>query len=112
MINKKNMKDKIVTDVIELFQQRSAAGIKKYGTTLEQNNTDDFIQHLQEELMDAILYLQKIKDTSNSEIPNISDQEIHLGIIKHCNIPHDRLLAEINAMIEGAKWYLEQLKKK
>jgi hypothetical protein len=66
------MTDKIVEDVIQLFQQRSATGIKKYGTTLEQNNTDDFIQHLQEELMDAILYLQKIKDTRNSEIPNLS----------------------------------------
>lgn len=55
------MKDKIVEDVIEKFKQRSEAGIKKYGTTLQDNNTDDFITHMQEELMDAILYLQKIK---------------------------------------------------
>jgi len=62
------MKDKIVEDVIQLFQQRSATGIKKYGTTLEQNNTDDFIQHLQEELMDAILYLQKLKSNESKRI--------------------------------------------
>lgn len=55
------MKDKIVEDVIEKFKQRSEAGIKKYGITLHDNNTDDFITHMQEELMDAILYLQKIK---------------------------------------------------
>lgn len=55
------MEDKIVTQVIEKFKNRSEVGIKKYGTTLEQNNTDDFINHLQEELMDAILYLQKVK---------------------------------------------------
>ena len=55
------MKDKIVQDVIDKFQQRSDTGIKKYGTTLEENNTDDFLNHLQEELMDAILYIQKLK---------------------------------------------------
>lgn len=55
------MKDRIVQIVIEKFQQRSEAGIKKYGTTLEQNNDDDFLTHLQEELMDAILYIEKLK---------------------------------------------------
>jgi hypothetical protein len=55
------LKDKIVELVIEKFKHRSEVGIKKYGTTLEQNNDDDFLNHLQEELMDAILYIQKLK---------------------------------------------------
>ena len=55
------MEDKIVKQVVEKFQQRSEVGIKKYGTTLEQNNDDDFLNHLQEELMDAILYIEKLK---------------------------------------------------
>jgi hypothetical protein len=55
-------KDRIVEGVIEKFKSRSEVGIKKYGTTLADNNTDDFYSHLQEELMDAILYLQKIKE--------------------------------------------------
>lgn len=55
------MKDKIVQQVIEKFNQRSEIGIKKYGTTLEQNNDDDYLNHLQEELMDAILYIEKLK---------------------------------------------------
>jgi hypothetical protein len=54
--------DPIVEQVKELFDQRSQVGIKKYGTTLHDNNTDDFLVHLQEELLDAILYLQKIKN--------------------------------------------------
>ena len=54
-------KDKIVQQVIDKFEQRSIIGIRKYGTTLEENNNDDFINHLQEELMDAILYLEKVK---------------------------------------------------
>jgi len=55
------MEDKIVMQVVNKFQQRSEVGIKKYGTTLEQNNNDDFLNHLQEELMDAILYIEKLK---------------------------------------------------
>ena len=55
------MQDKIVKQVVDKFQQRSEVGIKKYGTTLEQNNNDDFLNHLQEELMDAILYIEKLK---------------------------------------------------
>lgn len=56
------MKDRIVQQVIEQFQQRSEVGIKKYGTTLEDNNKDDFLEHLKQELMDAILYIEKLQD--------------------------------------------------
>ena len=59
------MKDKIVEQVITKFSNRSELGIKKYGTTLEANNTDDFLEHLQEELMDAILYIEKLKQLRN-----------------------------------------------
>lgn len=58
----KQKKDKVVSKVINKFKERSKIGIKKYGTTLHENNTDDFLNHLQEELMDAILYLQKLKN--------------------------------------------------
>ena len=54
-------KDKVVEDLKKEFDQRSAVGITKYGTTLEDNNTDDFLQHLKEELMDALLYIQKLQ---------------------------------------------------
>lgn len=54
------MSDSIVTEVIEKYAQRSEVGIAKYGTTLETNNKDNYLKHLQEELMDATLYLQKL----------------------------------------------------
>jgi hypothetical protein len=57
--------DPVVNSVIDKFLHRSRVGIEKYGTTLAENNTDDFYNHLQEELMDAILYLQKIKELKN-----------------------------------------------
>ena len=60
----KQKKDKVVSQVLNKFKKRSKIGIKKYGTTLHENNTDDFLNHLQEELMDAILYLQKLKNNT------------------------------------------------
>lgn len=58
------MKDKIVESVINKFKQRSELGIKKYGVTLDRNdlNFKDWIQHAQEEAMDFILYLEKLKE--------------------------------------------------
>jgi hypothetical protein len=63
--------DPIVQTVIEKFQQRSELGQKKYNTTLEANNAPflDWVNHMQEELMDAILYLEKMKKVAlTSEI--------------------------------------------
>jgi hypothetical protein len=54
------MRDKIVDDVIDKYYERSQVGITKYGTTLAKNNTDSYLKHLQEELMDATLYIEKL----------------------------------------------------
>ena len=70
-------KDPIVEQVKELFDKRSQAGIKKYGTTLYENNKDNFFDHLQQELMDGILYLQKImNDMIKSESKVYSKQKL------------------------------------
>ena len=57
------MKDKIVELVIDKFKERSNTGIKKYGVTMDRNDFSfqDWIKHAQEEAMDFILYLEKIK---------------------------------------------------
>ena len=54
------MIDKIVQSLVEKYKDRSNIGIKKYGTTLHENNHDDFLVHLQQELMDASLYIEKL----------------------------------------------------
>ncbi len=64
------MSDQIVLSVIEKYAKRSEVGIAKYGTTLETNNKDNYLKHLQEELMDATLYLQKLID-QNKEITKL-----------------------------------------
>ena len=61
------MKDKIVEQVREKYHQRSEVGIKKYNTTLEGNNKDNYLKHLQEELMDATIYIEKLMSL-NEEI--------------------------------------------
>jgi len=53
--------DPIVSSVMFQLAQRSILGQQKYGTTLEDNNTDDFLEHLKQELMDAILYIEKLQ---------------------------------------------------
>jgi hypothetical protein len=58
-------KDAIVESLKKEYDKRSEIGIKKYNTTLKQNNTDDFLQHLKEELMDATLYIQKLQSQNN-----------------------------------------------
>ena len=59
--------DSIVAAVIKKFADRSELGKKKYGVTLDRTDlkTSDWITHAQEELMDAILYLEKLKQTIN-----------------------------------------------
>jgi hypothetical protein len=63
------MKDKITEAVIEDLKSRSERGIKKYNTTLDQNNKDNYMNHLYEELLDAAQYVKK----EMSIIPEIQE---------------------------------------
>tara|TARA_B100000902_G_scaffold351359_1_gene361309 strand:+ start:234 stop:515 length:282 start_codon:yes stop_codon:yes gene_type:complete len=55
-------KDTVVESVLYKYKERSSAGIKKYNTTLDRNDLSytDWLNHLQEELMDATLYIEKL----------------------------------------------------
>lgn len=55
--------DTVVKSVMAKFASRSRLGVAKYGTTLERTDlsTLDWVNHLQEELMDAILYIERLK---------------------------------------------------
>ena len=56
--------DSIVTSVIEQFTQRAVKGKEKYGVDLDRTDLSllDWIEHAKQEHMDAILYLEKIKN--------------------------------------------------
>ena len=64
-----NKEDQIVNSVINSYKFRSAVGINKYKTTLEDNELTlvEWLVHLQEELMDATLYIEKIKRVINAK---------------------------------------------
>ena len=58
-----SQEDTVVVAIINSFQERSRAGQLKYGTTLDRTDLTplQWAQHMQEELMDAILYLERLK---------------------------------------------------
>ncbi|MDA9245730.1 hypothetical protein N9P20_01050 [Polaribacter sp.] len=71
-MNSKEIKfrDPVVERVVDKFVGRSDVGFKKYGVTLEDDKSNMFtwLNHLQEELMDAVLYLQKAKEAYTEDM--------------------------------------------
>ena len=57
--------DSIVDSVVDQFIDRSRIGKLKYNTDLDRTDLSlvDWIEHMKQELLDAILYLEKIKKT-------------------------------------------------
>ena len=55
--------DSVVYSIVSQFINRATFGKEKYGVTLDREDLSilDWIQHAQEEHMDAILYLEKLK---------------------------------------------------
>lgn len=76
------MRDEIVEKVVDKYYERSQVGITKYGTTLQANSKDNYLLHLQQELMDATLYIEKLMQL---------EKEITRLVRKH---PHDATLGE------------------
>ena len=66
--------DKIINRVIEKIQKRAEAGYKKYGVGLDKDeqSLDTWLNHLQEELMDAANYIEKIRAVLIEENNKIS----------------------------------------
>jgi len=60
----KQIQDPILLRVLAKYYERSETGIKKYGRTLDRDDLSfiNWLTHLQEELMDATLYIEKLKD--------------------------------------------------
>ena len=55
--------DNNVNQICQEFVRRSEHGFRKYGVTTERNDLhlEQWIQHLKEELMDAIVYIHKVQ---------------------------------------------------
>jgi len=55
---------KIEDKVVTMIQERAMTGENKYGTTMERGDLSmkEWLTHLQEELLDAAIYVQKLKE--------------------------------------------------
>ena len=73
-------RDPVVQSVVNKFVSRSDVGFAKYKKTLRDDDSDVFawLNHLQEELMDATLYLQRLKE----EITNLREEK---ALLKELN---------------------------
>ena len=74
------MRDLIIKNVIEKIKKRSDVGFKKYGVTLKDDDQplDVWLQHIQEELMDAVNYIEKTRQALRSEIEEMYLKDIEL----------------------------------
>ena len=67
-------RDPVVKRVVNKFRERSDAGYKKYGTTLDEERTTKmkglmkYLIDIQEELMDAILYIQTAQEELKEQL--------------------------------------------
>ena len=70
-------KDEIVQKVIKKIDQRSLIGQKKYGATMmgeiknEVKDLDRFLVDVQEEIMDALLYIQAARVCLQDELEEV-----------------------------------------
>jgi len=75
-MTKKEIKfrDPVVERVVDKFVSRSDVGYDKYGTTLHEERTTKlkglgkYLQDIQEELMDAVLYIQTAREEIDEKI--------------------------------------------
>ena len=62
--------DKNVENVVKQLRDREEEGLLKYGVNTERTDlsTLEWLQHLQEELMDASVYIEKLKHQLNENV--------------------------------------------
>ena len=71
-------RDPVVKNVVDKFVERSDVGYKKYGSTLDDErrlkmkNLQGYLNDIQEELMDAVLYIQAARE----ELQDLSEEAL------------------------------------
>ena len=71
-------RDPVVRNVVDKFVSRSDVGYSKYGTTLDDERRlkmkglQKYLNDVQEELMDAVLYIQAARD----ELQDLSEESL------------------------------------
>ena len=78
-------RDPVVKRVVNKFVSRSDVGFEKYGITLEDDPSRMFewLNHLQEELMDALLYIEAAKRCLADEVEE--------AMLERINVEYDKV---------------------
>lgn len=65
VIEMSSIEEKVITEI----RERAKKGEAKYGTTMDRDDLSfaEWVQHLKEELMDAVVYAQKIIDACDTK---------------------------------------------
>jgi hypothetical protein len=91
-MNKKEItfRDPVVENIVDKFVTRSDVGFAKYGKTLRDDHSDLFtwVNHLQEELMDAVLYMQRLKE----EISTLKEE----AMLAQINVKDEQVFTKAN----------------
>jgi hypothetical protein len=97
--------DSIVTRVIDRFKTRAEIGNKKYGTDLDRKdlNSLEWLQHLQDELHDAYLYSEKLKEEYPLEIKQLMNQWVDEKQMAGANMPVEFFIAGFVAYLNEKK---------
>ena len=84
-----NTKDQIVLSVLKKMDERSLVGQKKYGATMmeeiigQKKDLNRFLNDVQEEIMDALLYIEAAKRCLQDEIEE--------GILKQIHVDYEKI---------------------
>lgn len=76
-------RDPVVENVVDKFVSRSDVGYAKYGRTLHSERTGKhkdlagYLNDIQEELMDAILYIQAAREELSDDLVNKTIAEVN-----------------------------------
>ena len=82
-------KDQIVQTVLKKMDERSLVGQKKYGATMmeeiigQKKDLNRFLNDVQEEIMDALLYIEAAKRCLQDEIEE--------GILKQIHVDYEKI---------------------
>jgi hypothetical protein len=103
-------RDPVVQSVVNKFVDRSDVGFAKYGKTLRDDSSDVFawLNHLQEELMDATLYLQRLKE----EITTLREEKALLRELNDIDVIDAFIVEEKKKLPKDLKKFKKNLKKK
>jgi|TARA_A100001391_G_C4911952_1_gene236660 hypothetical protein len=73
------IRDPIIKKVIEKFLERSDVGYDKYKVTLDQDSKsiNEWLNNIQEELMDAVNYIEKLKSVLADELQEVLLKNYH-----------------------------------